>query len=145
MLRKGVPLWVFIMTLLAITSIAFAIILIKTQWNIESGFQVHVYELKVYEADGVTECYNIDWGPLEQGSLSYHDIIANNTGDHALYLKMNTTLHSSAGTVSWNYSYAVLNPQESEAIQLTLNVSDTAPRGIYTFTINVYGWVSVSG
>jgi len=66
MLKKEVPLWVFILALLAVTSIAFAII--RTQWSIHSGFQVHVYELKVYETDGVTECHDIDWGCLGQGS-----------------------------------------------------------------------------
>ena len=144
MLRKGVPLWVFILTLLAVISVAFAVMVIKTTWDIQSGFQVHVYELKVYGADGVTECHNIDWGCLGQGSSSCHDIIANNTGDYSLNLKMNTTLDSSVGTVSWNYSKAILDPQESEAIQLTLNINNTAPKDLYNFTIDIYGWVSES-
>jgi len=142
MLRKTVPLWVFILTLLAVTSIAFAII-IKTQWSIQSGFQVYVYELKVYETDGVTECHTIDWGCLGQGSSGCHDIIANNTGDYALNLKMNTTLDISVGTVSWNYSGAALKFHEIMALRLTLSINNTAPRDFYDFTINVYGWVSV--
>jgi hypothetical protein len=141
MLRKGVPLWVFISTLLAVISIAFAMV-IKTQWDIQSGFQVHGDELKVYETDGVTECHNIDWGCLEQGGSGCHDIIANNTGDHFLNLKMNATLDGSVGIVSWNYSGSPLNPEKSELIRLTLDVSDTTPRGISNFTISIYGWRS---
>ena len=141
MLKKTVPLWVFISALLAVTSIALAMI-IRTQWSIESGFQVYAYELKVYETDGVTECHKIDWGCLGQGSSSYHDIIANNTGDYSLNLKMNTTLEISFGTVSWNYLGALLHPKQSEAIRLTLNINNTAPRDLYNFTINVYGWFS---
>lgn len=142
MLRKGVPLWVFILTLLAVISVAFAVMVIKTQWDIQSGFQVYGDELKVYEVDGKTECRNIDWGPVGQGGSSCHDIIANNTGDYFLNLKMNATLDSSVGTVSWNYSGSPLDPEESELIRLTLDVSDTAPRGISNFTISIYGWRS---
>ena len=103
---------------------------------------MHVYELKVYETDGVTECHKIDWGCLGQGNSSYHDIIANNTGDYPLNLKMNTTLDISGGTVSWNYLGALLHPKQSEAIRLTLNINNTAPRDIFNFTINIYGWFS---
>ena len=141
MLKKTVPLWVFISALLAVTSIALAMI-IRTQWSIQSGFQVHVYELKVYETDGETECHTIDWGYLGQGSSSYHDIIVNNTGDYSLNLKMNTTLDISVGTLSWNYSNKLLHPMQSETIRLTLGVNSTAPRNLYNFTINVYGWFS---
>jgi len=140
MLKKEVPLWVFILALLAVTSIAFAII--RTQWSIHSGFQVHVYELKVYETDGVTECHDIDWGCLGQGSSKYHDIIANNTGDYGLNLEMNTTLDISVGAVSWNYSGFMLKSHEIMALRLTLSINDTAPRDLFNFTINIYGWVS---
>jgi len=142
MLKKGVPLWVFILALLAVTSTAFAIMVIRTQWSIQSGFQVHIYELKVYETDGVTECNKIDWGCLGQGSSDYHDIIANNTGDYSLNLKMNTTLDISGGTVSWNYSGFMLKSHEIMALRLTLSINNTAPRDLFNFTINIYGWVS---
>ncbi|MDI6848046.1 MAG: hypothetical protein QMD23_08005 [Candidatus Bathyarchaeia archaeon] len=120
---------VFILSLLAVASVAFATMVIKTQWDIRSQLQVLGYELKVYNVDG-TECTYIDWGPLRQGNSSYHDIIAENTGDHFLNLMMNTTLDSSVGTVSWNYS-GILDAKDSTALRLTLNIS-----------ITISGWVT---
>lgn len=117
--------------MLAVASVAFAAVVIKTQWDIRSQLQVLGYELKVYEVDGVTECTAIDWDSLGQGESSYHDIIAKNTGDYFLNLMMNTTLDSSVGTVSWNYTGSILYVNNSTALRLTLNIS-----------ITISGWVT---
>lgn len=141
MFKTGVPLWIFILALLAVATVTFALVY-KTEWNIQSGVEVVAYELKVYEKDGKTECHNIDWGPIERGYSSHYDIIANNTGDYTLNLEMNSTLSSSVGAVSWDYNGTALHAGQSIPVQLTFNVSDTAPRSICNFTINIYGWIS---
>ena len=126
---------------MAVATVAFAVV-IKTQWDIRSELRVLGYELKVYEVDGVTKCTDIAWGSLGPDDSGYHDIIAENTGDYGLNLNMTTTLDSSVGTVSWNYSKAILIAGGSMALRLTLDINNTAPRGSYTFNVTICGWIS---
>lgn len=140
-MQKDVPLWVFVLALVAVVSVAFAVV-IKTQWDIQSQLQVLGYELKVYEVDGENECTAITWGSLGPGDSGYYDIIAKNTGDYWLNLNMSTTLDSSVGTVSWNHTGPILHPNNSTALRLTLNISDTALRGSYAFNVTICGWIS---
>ena len=128
-----------VLVLVSMTTIVAAIV-IKTQWSIQSQLRVLGDELTVYEVDGVTSCTSINWGDLIRGASATHDIIVKNTGDNYLNLLMNSTLDMSVGSVSWNYTGAVLLVGESMPIQLTVTINSTASRDTYTFDITIYGW-----
>lgn len=118
-----------------------AAIVIKTQWGIRSELRVLGDELTVCQVDG-TECTSIDWGNMTLGASATHDIIVKNTGDDYLNLLMNSTLDTSVGSVTWNYTGAALRVGELMPIQLTVTINSTASRDTYMFDINIYGWRS---
>jgi len=131
-----------VLVLVSMTAIVAAIKVIKTQWGIQSQLHVLGDELTVYEVDGVTLCTSINWGDLIRGASATHDIIVKNTGDDYLNLLMNSTLDTSVGSVTWNYTGAPLLVGESMPIQLTVTIDSNAARDTYTFDINIYGWRS---
>jgi len=131
-----------VLVLVSMSAIVVADIVIKTQWGIQSQLHVLGDELTVYEVDGVTSCTSINWGDLMRGASGTHDIIVKNTGDNYLNLLMNSTLDTSVGSVTWNYTGAVLPAGVSMPIQLTVTIDSSAAKGTYEFHINIYGWRS---
>jgi len=128
-----------VFVLVSMVTIVAAIMVIKTQWGIRSELRVLGDELKVCQVDG-TECTSIDWGNMTLGASATHDIIVKNTGDDHLNLLMNSTLDTSVGSVTWNYTGAALLVGELMPIQLTVTINSTASRDTYMFDINIYGW-----
>ncbi len=55
---------------------------------------------------------------------------------------MNSTLDTSVGSVTWNYTGAALLVGQLMPIQLTVTINSTASRDTYMFDINIYGWRS---
>lgn len=130
-----------VFVLVSMVTMVAAIMVIKTQWGIQSELRVLGDELEVCQVDG-TECTSIDWGNMTLGASATHDIIVKNTGDDYLNLIMNSTLDTSVGSVTWNYTGAALLVGESMPIQLTVTINSTASRDTYMFDINIYGWRS---
>lgn len=138
-MRKGMLLVFLVFSVLILSVSA---IVIHFEWPIQSGVQVLADELVVYEADGITECHNIDFGSLRQGESTDHDIVVENTGDYYANLGLESDLWDEYGTVTWNYSGALLLVDEIMPLRLTLTLNGTSPRGTYDFTITINTWTS---
>ena len=131
-----------LLTLLPTSAIVYAAIVIKYTWDIHTSVTIVGYEIAIYEIDGTTPCHEINFSEVETGSSSFYDIICKNVGDKPTNLNISTTLDLTYGTVTWNYSHAILNVGQQMPLRLNLTITNDAPRGAFTFVITIHAWIS---
>jgi len=131
---------VLVLPLLLTVSLVAAAIIVRYRYPIQGNVTVMAYELSVWETDGVTPVTAINFGSLTSGETSLYDIIVENTGDCDANLELESNLAAIYGSVSWNYTGAMLFLGESMPLQLNLTLTPDCPRGTLTFALNVTAW-----
>lgn len=117
-----------------------AAIIVRYRYPIQGNVTVTAYELSVWETDGITAITTINFGNVIAGETSLYDIIVENTGDYNANLELESNLAAIYGSVSWNYTGAMLFLGESMPLQLNLTLTPDCPRGTLTFALNVTAW-----
>lgn len=130
---------VLVLPLLLTVSLVAAII-VRYRYPIQGNVTVTAYELSVWETDGITAITTINFGNVIAGETSLYDIIVENTGDYNANLELESNLAAIYGSVSWNYTGAMLFLGESMPLQLNLTLTPDCPRGTLTFALNVTAW-----
>ena len=106
--------------------------------------------LEVYNMDW-TPCTQIDWGNVQKGTIKeYTVILKNGKGDKTMYLIPDKSLVAydlpSNTQVGWGLTNSIsLPPGEWVAVKLQLIVSESAPEGEFTFTIEFRAFDSFNG
>lgn len=89
--------------------------------------------LKVYDTDGKTVLYSIDFGDVEQGKNYTRQIIIKNEGTVTLKLHLNVPNNACGngnyGKITWNKEGYILEPGKSVTATITLSIPSTAEVG----------------
>ena len=95
-LRKQIPLWALIVSVIAVASVAAAIV---ANWQLNLTMEIAAkMEIRIYDTDGVTELHSIDFGTLHRDSVynfpsdapgSYYFV--KNTGEAKFWVSWNST------------------------------------------------------
>ena len=128
----------FALALVLVSSVAVAVVV--HQYSIAASVAVKGYELEVYEIDGTTPVTQINFGDVKRGTSAFHDVIVENRGDYHANLGLECDLGAVYGSVSWNYSGAVLYIGESMPLRITLTLTPDCPRGALSFGIDITCW-----
>ncbi len=96
-LKRSVPLWVLVVAIIGVVSVAIAAIMVTRYVDIT--MHIKGYAFTVYDTDRATELTYIDFGDLDAGQTYTFPEGANqtyayylvNTGDYLLYASYNLT------------------------------------------------------
>lgn len=105
--------------------------------------EIKTVDVAVYEDPGATvNATHIDWGYVENGSLTNKTLYLQNLSNVPCNLTMSTDSWDPAAaatyiSLTWSYDYTLLDPWEIRRVTLTLHVSETVV-GIDTFSFTIW-------
>ena len=84
---------------------------------------------------------SINWGARDPDTVASYSFDLRNTGNVPVTLSMNTTAMSPANfaTVTWNREGASLAPGATVTCTVIMTISEQAPAGPFSYTINISG------
>ena len=116
--------------------------LLTVQRQIPGKGRVVAVNLQIYWDAGCTQIVSeIDWGQLRPGDTATKSVFAKNTGDVSINLSLSTgnwtpSTASSYISLSWNYTGALVQPNQTIPVKLLLTVSWSIS-GISEFSFDI--------